>query len=187
MGKYLDYVPIHDEQLKKISSDLKDKILKIEKDAVECPIVWILKEHNVTVLSYLKSTTGLEYEFLADLTAIDEMGSKEEKNGRFTVVYNLFSPKHKSRLRVKCSVNDGEEVPTIVSIWKSANWAEREVFDMFGIRFKGHPDLRRILLDIRWEGHPLRKDYPLRKYQLFTEPEPIPMHLLTQDLEEDKK
>ena len=94
------------------------------------------------------------------------------------MVYNLFSPANKDRLRVKARLNEGESVATATVLWKSANWAEREVYDMYGVRFDGHPDLRRILMDQRWEGHPQRKDYYWRKYQLFLEPEAVPDHLL---------
>lgn len=118
------------------------------------------------VLRLLKTQAG--YGFLSDITATDEMETDSEH--RFRVVYHLFSHTHHNRIRVKVHVADGEAVPTATSLWPGANWAEREVFDMFGIRFEGHPDLRRILMDERWVGHPLRKDYPLRGYQIFTEP-----------------
>ena len=112
----------------------------------------------------MKSEPGFEYGFLSDLTATDE-----EIAPRFEMVYNLFSTRHKWRIRLKVRVREDEEVPTAIPVWPGANWAEREVWDMYGIRFKGHPDLRRILMDERWEGHPLRKDYPLRGYQIFTD------------------
>ena len=69
-------------------------------------------------------------------------------------------------------------MPTLIPLWQGANWAEREIFDMFGVRFQDHPDLRRILMDLRWEGHPLRKDYPVRGHQIFPTPEPIDTKLL---------
>ncbi|MGH7371900.1 MAG: NADH-quinone oxidoreductase subunit C, partial [Candidatus Methylomirabilales bacterium] len=80
---------------------------------------------------------------------------------RFEVVYNLYSISRADRIRVKVRVLDGTEVPSVTGVWPTANWHEREVFDMFGIRFAGHPDLRRILMPEDWEGHPLRKDYPV--------------------------
>lgn len=139
----------------------------------DVPIIYIKKDSLIPLLKFLKIEPGFEYEFLADITATDE-----EKKPRFEVVYQLFSHTHLCRIRIKVRVEEGEEVPSAVSVWKGANWAEREVFDMFGIRFKGHPDLRRIVMDVRWEGHPLRKDYPLRGYQIFTEPMPIDPTLL---------
>lgn len=139
----------------------------------DVPILYIQKDSIIPVLKFLKEQPGFEYGFLADITATDE-----EIEPRFEVVYNLFSHVHKCRIRVKVRVNEGEEVPTAIPVWLGANWAEREVFDMYGVRFKGHPDLRRILMDSRWVGHPLRKDYPLRGYQLFTDSEPVDPTLL---------
>ena len=139
----------------------------------DVPIIFVKKEQIVQVLQFVKNSPDFDYNFLADITATDE-----ENDPRFEVIYNLFSHSNKNRIRFKVRVPEGEEVPTLVSVWKGADWAEREVFDMYGVRFKGHPDLRRILMDVRWEGHPLRKDYPLRGYQLFTEPEPVDPGLL---------
>lgn len=123
--------------------------------------------------SFLKNDREFTYDFLSDITATDE-----EADPRFFVVYHLFSHASFSRIRIKIPVRENVEIPTLVNIWLGANWAEREVFDMFGIRFSGHPDLRRILMDERWVGHPLRKDYPLRGYQIFQTSEPIKTHLL---------
>jgi NADH-quinone oxidoreductase subunit C len=131
----------------------------------DVPILYVKKDQIVEVLQFLKTEPGFEYDFLADLTATDE-----ESEPRFEIVYNLRSIAHHWRIRVKCRCPEGEEVPTAISVWPGANWAEREVWDMFGVKFKGHPDLRRILMDDRWEGHPLRKDYPLKGYQLFPTP-----------------
>jgi NADH-quinone oxidoreductase subunit C len=132
--------------------------------AVDVPVIIAKKEVLIELLRFLKSEC--EYNFLADLTATDET----PRTPRFDVVYQLFSVTRHWRIRVKTKVEDKEEVPSIIEVWPGANWAEREVFDMFGIKFTNHPDLRRILMDERWEGHPLRKDYPLRGYQVFTEP-----------------
>lgn len=144
------------------------------EDLVEVPVIYVKKDQVIEVLKFMKDQEGFRYEFLADLTAVDE-----ESDPRFEVVYNLYAMlSSHSRIRVKCRVKEGEEVPTLVNVWPGANWAEREVWDMFGIRFTGHPDLRRILMDERWEGHPLRKDYPLRGYQLFPTPEAIDPKLL---------
>ncbi len=123
------------------------------------------------VLRALRDDAVLAFDLLSDLTAVDYLG----RSPRFEVVYQLQSiPKH-HRLRVKVPV-DGPEpvVPTASGVWKSALWAEREAFDMFGIRFAGHPDLRRILMYPEFQGHPLRKDYPLnQRWALVPERDPI--------------
>lgn len=134
----------------------------------DVPIIYVNRERIIDVLRFIRDEAGFEYDFLSDLTATDE-----EIDPRFEVVYNLFSTRNKWRIRLKARVAEAEDIPTATDVWPGADWAEREVFDMFGIRFRGHPDLRRILMDVRWEGHPLRKDYPLRGYQIFTEPEPV--------------
>jgi NADH-quinone oxidoreductase subunit C len=142
-------------------------------DCTDVPILYVKKEAIVEVLVYLKETPGFEYNFLSDITATDE-----EADLRFEVIYNLFSTQHHWRIRVKVRVEESEDVPSAVSVWKGANWAEREIFDMFGVRFKDHPNLRRILMDQRWVGHPLRKDYPLKGYQIFTDAEAVDPSLL---------
>ena len=139
----------------------------------DVPIIYVKKEALVEVLTFLKDSSGFEYGFLADITATDE-----QKDPRFEVVYQLLSHTKCCRIRVKVRTAEGEEVPTAIPVWPGADWAEREVYDMFGVRFQGHPDLRRILMDVRWEGHPLRKDYPLKGYQIFTEPQAADPSLL---------
>lgn len=139
----------------------------------DMPIVYVRKEALIQVLDFLKSAPGFDYNFLTDITATDE-----EADPRFEVVYHLFSTQKFWRIRIKTRVSEGQEVPTAVNLWPGANWQEREVWDMFGIKFSGHPDLRRILMDDRWVGHPLRKDYPLRGYQTFTTPMPANESLL---------
>ncbi len=112
--------------------------------------------------TFLRDTPGLEFDFLSDVTAVD-WGLEAEP--RFEVVYHLYSIKHRHRIRMKVPVAEGTGVPTVSKIWKTANWHERETYDMFGIRFDNHPDLRRILMPDDYEGHPLRKDFPLRGYR----------------------
>jgi NADH-quinone oxidoreductase subunit C len=114
------------------------------------------------VLEFLKNDPRLGFNVLADLTAVDHMG----RNPRFDVVYNLLSVPANRRLRVKVRVDENEPaINTASTLWDSANWLEREVWDMFGIRFAGHPNLKRILMYEEFQGHPLRKDYPVRKRQ----------------------
>ena len=124
----------------------------------------VLVSHLVEVMRWLKNSA--HFDFLVDVTAVDYLG----RDLRFEVVYHLRSMKSGSRLRIKvqaAQVEDGPppEVPSMVSLWPTANWLEREVFDMFGVKFSGHPDLRRILLYEEFVGHPLRKDYPKEKRQ----------------------
>jgi NADH-quinone oxidoreductase subunit C len=107
---------------------------------------------------FLKLTPGCQFDYLADLTAVDW---PTRADARFDVVLCLYSIKLRQRLRVKARVADQETVPSVTGLWPAANWLEREVFDMFGITFTGHPDLRRILMPADWQGHPERKDYPL--------------------------
>jgi NADH-quinone oxidoreductase subunit C len=95
-----------------------------------------------------------------DVTAVDW----KKREPRFDVVYHFYSFSKNDRIRVKCGVADGEEVPSIAEVFLSANWSERETWDMFGIRFSGHPDLRRILTWEGFNGHPLRKDFPWREW-----------------------
>jgi len=160
-------------QLRQKFGDQIQEVRMPPEGLTDVPIIYVKKDSLVPVLAFMKSESGFEYGFLSDITATDE-----EIEPRFEVVYNLFSQSRHWRIRLKIRVGENEDVPTAVSVWPGANWAEREVWDMFGIKFKGHPDLRRILMDVRWQGHPLRKDYPLRGYQLFPEPEEIDTQLL---------
>ena len=122
------------------------------------------------LLASLKSDPRYDFNFLMDVIGVDFYGQKP----RFEVVYLLYSLKHKQRLRVKVRVEEGQNLPTATDIWASADWAEREVWDMFGIRFDGHPNLKRILLYEGFEGHPLRKDYPQERRQKIPQIEEIP-------------
>jgi NADH-quinone oxidoreductase subunit C len=118
------------------------------------------------VCAALRDDDRVQFNFLSDLTAVDMLRLRERP--RFDVVVQLYSLSNRVRLRIKAGCNDGESVPSLVPLWNSANWLEREVFDMFGIIFEGHPNLRRMLLADDWEeGFPLRKDYPLRGWREF--------------------
>jgi NADH-quinone oxidoreductase subunit C len=112
------------------------------------------------VAAFLKD--GLGFDFLMDLTAVDYL----PREPRYELVCHFYSSGHNYRLRLKCPVDAAEPtVDSLTPLWAGANWFEREVWDMFGIKFEGHPDLRRILMYDGFEGHPLRKDYPLKKRQ----------------------
>ncbi len=111
-------------------------------------------------LVLLKNTETLNFSQLTDLTAVDY----PDRLKRFELVYQLLSIENNKRVRVICSIDDGQIVPSVTSIYKSAEWPEREVWDMYGLFFSDHPDLRRLLTDYGFEGHPLRKDFPLTGY-----------------------
>jgi NADH-quinone oxidoreductase subunit C len=113
----------------------------------------------VAVLRCLKEDLG--FNALEDVAAFDNLGAAGEGGPRFTVVYRLYTFPGALRARVAVDVGEGESLASAVPLYRSADWAEREAFDMFGIRFEGHPDLRRIYLPDGFEGHPLRKDFPL--------------------------
>jgi NADH-quinone oxidoreductase subunit C len=121
------------------------------------PSITLTRESLLSICEYLKSDEGGEYTLLTDETAVDY--PKREK--RFEVIYHLYSFKRNDRLRLKLVVGEGEKVPSVVGLWPTANWLEREVFDMFGVEYEGHPDMKRILLPDGWTGHPLRKDYDI--------------------------
>jgi NADH-quinone oxidoreductase subunit C len=112
------------------------------------------------ILIYLRDSEALQFTQLMDICGVDYLS----REPRFDVVYNLLSISHNERLRLKIEVEEGLSVPSVTSVYSSANWWEREVFDLYGIPFDDHPDLRRILTDYGFEGHPLRKDFPLTGY-----------------------
>jgi NADH-quinone oxidoreductase subunit C len=134
-------------------------------------VVTMPREALLDGLRTLRDDPETRFEQLSDMTAVDYLG----RTPRFEVVYQLTSLTHRHRLRVKVAVDEADAVvPSVVPVWKSAGWAEREVFDLLGVRFAGHPDLRRILMYPGFEGHPLRKDYPLMQRQpLVPERDPI--------------
>ena len=111
----------------------------------------------IDVMLFLKTNKSTKFKQLIDITAVDYI----EKEKRIKIVYLLLSHEFNHRIQVDFSINENDLVSTLVSIFPAANWMEREVFDMYGIKFKDHPDLRRILTDYGFEGHPLRKDFPL--------------------------
>jgi NADH-quinone oxidoreductase subunit C len=123
------------------------------------------REHIVSVCAFLKADAEASFNFLSDVCGVDR-GMEEEP--RFEVNYHLFSTTKHHRLRLKVLLNDNDpHVATVTTVWRTANWHERETFDLFGIVFDGHPDLRRILLPDDWQGHALRKDFPLRGYEPY--------------------
>ncbi len=146
--------------------------------------IWIDKNNLIPVLSYLKSEMILPFNLLYDLTAIDERTRKncnDQPASDFTVVYHLTSFDRNEDIRLKVALNTNNlHIPSATSVWESANWYEREVFDMFGIIFDGHPRLTRILMPKSWDGHPLRKDH----YARATEQDPFVLTELMRDTED---
>ena len=151
----------------------------------EIPTWWVPRDRAHELLSFLKTGLAQPFRTLYDLTAIDER-VREHRDGHpltdFTVVYHLLSYERNADVRIKVALR-GEEpsVPTITDLWPAANWYERELWDMFGVRVEGHPNLRRILMPPTWEGHPLRKDHPARA----TEMEPFCLPDDKQEREEE--
>ena len=128
--------------------------------------VIVPREHIVEACRFLKTTPGLNFDLLTDLCGFDR-GPEEEP--RFEVNYHLFSTTRYHRLRLKVVLNEEDaHVQTVTGVWRTANWHERETYDLFGVIFDGHPDLRRILLPEDWQGHALRKDFPLRGYEPYS-------------------
>ncbi len=124
------------------------------------------REHIAEACAFLKTAPGLAFNFLADLCGFDR-GPEEEP--RFEVNYHLFSTVNHRRVRLKVILSEDDiHVPTVSSVWRTANWHERETYDLFGVIFDGHPDLRRILLPDDWQGYALRKDFPLRGYEPYS-------------------
>ena len=123
------------------------------------PTIVVPVAHLHATCTALRDTPGLEFVAFSDVTAAD---FHPDRQPRYDVVYHFVSPHRRARVRLKVQVHLGDPVPTVSTIWKGADWPEREVFDLFGIVFEGHADLRRLMMPEDWEGHPLRKDYPVQ-------------------------
>ncbi|OIP82291.1 MAG: NADH-quinone oxidoreductase subunit C [Rhodobacterales bacterium CG2_30_65_12] len=153
-----------------MSQALNELGATIEAKRPEQVVAWDVTRGELTVeirasalpgfIEFLKADPACKFSTLIDITAVDW----PEREHRFDVVYHLLSMYQNQRIRVKCPVAEGDLVPSITGVFKGANWFEREVFDLFGIVFTGHPDLRRILTDYGFRGHPLRKDFPTTGY-----------------------
>jgi NADH-quinone oxidoreductase subunit C len=121
----------------------------------------VARDQIVSVLTKLRDDPELQFETLLDIAGVDWPGREE----RFDVVYHLLSMRRNLRIRVKLTTDEMKPVPSVIEVFPTANWLERETYDMYGILFSGHPDLRRILTDYGFEGYPLRKDFPLTGYK----------------------
>ncbi len=139
-----------------INSELTSKIISSK---ITHNQIYINIENNdlIEVILFLKTNSTTKFRQLIDITAVDY----PERDRRFKMIYLLLSHETNSRVVLDCNIKEGEIVPSLTTIYPSANWMEREVFDMYGVEFKDHPDLRRILTDYGFKGHPLRKDFPL--------------------------
>ena len=126
--------------------------------SVDFPTLYVPADRLVETCAALRDVPSLRFDVLVEVTAADYV----ERSPRFEVVYHLLSIPHRCRLRLKVRVPDGGAVFTVQAVWPAAGWLEREVWDMFGVVFDGHPDLRRLLMPEDWEGHPQRKDYPVQ-------------------------
>lgn len=147
--------------LERIKEKFADQLIDLHSQLGEDTVI-VSKSIILELARFLKEDPELKYNFLMDVTAVDYWTRKP----RFEVVYHFFSLENNCRVRVKAPLAEPEaEIDSLTALWPGANWYEREVYDMFGIRFRGHPDLRRILMYPEFEGHPLRKDYPITRRQ----------------------
>jgi NADH-quinone oxidoreductase subunit C/D len=163
--------PVKHKAISDLESGLGSQVIICQQLTIDdTPTIWIDRNNVIPVLKYLKNTVRPPYEMLYDLTAIDER-TRTRREGQpqsdFSVVYHLTSFERNEDIRIKVPLkNEDLSLPSITAIWGSANWYEREVYDMFGLDFKGHPGLTRILMPKSWKGHPLRKEHPARATEL---------------------
>lgn len=142
---------------------------KVEVDNLNEVVIWAKDADDAHALTaQFKKDDEVKMDFLSDLTAYDNV-DQEDGDKRFVLVYQLYSLERHSRIRVKTLIGEFEQALTITDLWSAANWLEREVYDMFGITFRGHPNLRRIMMDERFSGHPLRKEYPIKQREPFSD------------------
>jgi len=127
--------------------------------------IWVKREAVLDALRLAKTDPDLDCALLSDVTSVDLRGHQEPGEARFEVIYNLYSLRHNRRFLLKAGVDDGQTIASATAVWLGANFMEREVYDMMGIQFEGHPNLERILTPDGWLGHPLRKDFPTRSDQ----------------------
>jgi NADH-quinone oxidoreductase subunit C len=156
----------------KVVARLTDKYSterKLEFDKLNEPVLWAKNVDDINLLvKMFMLDENIKVDFLSDLTAYDNEDG-EDGDKRFVLVYQLYSLELHTRIRVKCLVGLTEQANTITDLFLGANWLEREVYDMYGITFKNHPNLRRILMDERFSGFPLRKEYPIKQRQPFSD------------------
>jgi NADH-quinone oxidoreductase subunit C len=148
------------EQLSQELERIREAVPGLEPEGeADRGVFWINipKEALLSVVTLLRDDPELDYKMLSDLFGVDY----PDREKRFDILYNLYSLSRNRRVFLRVRVGEDEPVPTLSEMFPNANWAEREIYDLFGVPFEGHPDLRRILMPDDWDGHPLRKDYPL--------------------------
>ncbi len=156
----------------KVAERLMEKYSKdrrLEADRLNEPVLWArdAKDAKVLVKSFMMDD-NLKIDFLSDVTAYDNQDG-EDGEKRFVLVHQLYSLEKKIRIRIKTAIDLNESAETISDIMPAANWLEREIFDLYGMKFNGHPNMRRIMMDERFEGHPLRKEYPIKQRMGFND------------------
>ena len=139
-----------------LQSALPDSVTSVSYWVGDWTVV-VQANHLIEVTTFLRDSPGVSFDTCSDVTAVDW----PPRDQRFDVVYSLYSTQYRHRVRVKVRAAENEPVPSVSEVWPAANWLEREVYDMFGVNFIGHPDRRRLLMPDEWQGHPQRKDYPL--------------------------
>lgn len=154
----MDLAPLHDLG-DHIAAALPKEVITHEVKTGEL-IVRVRRESIVKVLTFLRDEANCQFKLLVDLCGVDY----PERKNRFDVVYNLLSLTQNVRVRIKVETDEATPVPSVTNVFSAANWYERETWDLYGIAFSDHPDLRRIMTDYGFEGHPLRKDFPLTGY-----------------------
>ena len=158
---WVDLTPENSPEFKLLQENFAGEIIKSRLFRDE-KTIWVKKEKIVAICTLLRDNPGVRYNFLSDLTAVDLLRIQQPGDPRFEIVYNMYSLSTFGRLRLKAQVSDDDPtIDTVEQVWPAANWLEREVYDLFGIVFNNHSDLRRIQMPDDWVGHPLRKDFPL--------------------------
>lgn len=154
------HIPDPKDPVALLREKMPDAVLDVHQFRDETTIV-VAPEHLVAAATFLRDTPGLVYNFLSDISAVDYW-PENTRPERFGVSYHLYSMLYNRRIRLKLYLPEEEPVaPTLTLVWPGANWPEREIMDMMGIDFDGHPDPRRLLMPEDWQGHPHRRDYPL--------------------------
>jgi NADH-quinone oxidoreductase subunit C len=148
-------IGLAEQVAQKLGASVLDQVLRFDEVTIT-----VARDDIVKVMTTLRDDPAFRFEVLIDICGVDYPARPE----RFDVVYHLLSPRKNLRIRVKVTTDEDHPVPSLVDVFPAANWFEREAYDMYGILFSGHPDLRRLLTDYGFEGYPLRKDFPLTGY-----------------------